>query len=177
MRRLFAAAAIAALTLVAASCGDDDDSTSSTDDTVEVAASVDDAAESDDAGDTGDTDAADTEGTEQSEPADTDTSDSADDDSNLSADCLALKEEMESQFSDDSDFGEIAEAIDKVKEFTPDDIDDDVDVLASVYDELAVVIEENGGDMATAMQNPDVLAKLESMNSPEVQEATANIEA
>jgi hypothetical protein len=147
---------------------------------VEVAASVDDDAESDDAGDTDDTDdadAADTEDTEQSEPADTDASDSADDDSSLSADCLALKEEMESQFSDDSDFGEIAEAIDEVKEFTPDDIDDDVDVLASVYDELAVVIEENGGDMATAMQNPDVLAKLESMNSPEVQEATANIEA
>jgi hypothetical protein len=181
MRRLFTAGAIAALSIVAASCGDDDDATSTTDDTVAVAATADDAAEPDDTeAEPEDTsEPADTEPAHDTEPAD-DTEpgdDSGDGDSDLSAECLAIKEEMESQFSNDSDFGEIAEAIDKVKEFTPDDIDDDVDVLAGVYDEMAVLIEENGGDIATAMQNEEVIAQLESMNSPEVQEATANIQA
>ena len=186
MRRLCAAAAIAALTLLAASCGDDDKATTSTGGT--VAAAPDDVTEDDDE-DTESTegdDAAevtsapdDTEVDSETEDTDADSGDSDDsgDSGDLSGDCLAIKESIENRFTSDADFGEIADAIDDVKQFTPDDIDDDVEVLSGVYQEMADVIDEYGGNLTEAMSNPEVMEKLESMNSPEVEEASGNVQA
>jgi hypothetical protein len=184
MRRLLATAALAALTLGTAACGDDDTSSSPTrpetsatqeagaedvttdapDDTATTQANADDAATDD------------TEAPETTETTATTATTADEPTAALSEECEVLKAEFEERFDADSTFADFAEAFEDVKAITPDDIDDDLDVLSGAYDDLAQLIEDSGGDLAEAMTDPEVLERMEALNSPEVQEASANVE-
>ena len=178
MRRLLAAAALAALTLGTAACGDDDEASSLTrPDTTEEP----DAEESDT------TDAPDgaeaPESTQDDATDDTEAPETTDEGDegglpvgDLSEECRLLKSQIEEQFDADSSFADFADAFEEVKSITPDDIDDDLDVLRDAYDDLAQIIEDNGGDLAEAMTDPEVVEKMEGLNSAEVQEASENVE-
>ena len=79
-----------------------------------------------------------------------------------------------------SDLSSATEVFDELADQVPDEIRDDYEVLAANFRELAEALE--GVDLTSGeTPSPEVLAKLQevsqSLDTPEVREATENIEA
>ena len=79
-----------------------------------------------------------------------------------------------------SDLSSATEVFDELADQVPDEIRDDYEVLAANFRELAEALE--GVDLTSGeTPSPEVLAQLQevtqSLDTPEVREATANIEA
>jgi hypothetical protein len=158
-----AALLLAAFALLAAGCGGDDgDEASDAADTAVVET------ESSDAGE--DTDAA----------MDTEESDA---DEVLGGECAefaGLGAKLQSAFGVGGDVDSAAEVFDELADRVPEEIREDYQVLADNFREFADALE--GVDLASGeTPSPETLAKLQeaaaSMDQPEVQQASENIEA
>jgi hypothetical protein len=76
-----------------------------------------------------------------------------------------------------------AEGLDQVRAYfdtalddAPDEIKGDLTVLRETYEELGTLVEEHGG-LAAAMSDPEVQAEFEELDTPEVEQASDNVEA
>ena len=163
-KRWLAALLLAALALVAAGCGGDDGSDSASSDTAIVETEA-----SDDGEETVD------DGTE---------TDATEDDGVLGGECAELAglgSKLQGAFGAGSgDIDSVSEVFDELAEHVPEEIRDDYQVLADNFKEFADALE--GVDLSSG-ETPDAetLAKLQaaasSMDEPEVQQASENIEA
>ena len=165
-KRWLAALLLAALALFVAGCGGDDGSDSASSDTAVV-----------------ETESSD-DGTETEESDDATDTSATDDDGELGGECL--------QFADlgaklqgalgagGGDIDSVSEVFDEIADRVPEEIRDDYQVLADNFKEFAEALE--GVDLSSgATPDAETLAKLQeaaaSMDQPEVQQASKNIEA
>jgi hypothetical protein len=72
--------------------------------------------------------------------------------------------------------GEAKEYFENAADDVPDEIKEDFAVLAEMMSKYAALIEEHG-DLASAMADPEVLAELEELSSPEYEAASENVNA
>ena len=167
--RKLAVLLLAVLALLAAGCGGDDggDEAAATTDTAVV-------------DDTGTTD--DDDGDDGTTATDDDTA-TTDDDIDLEGECAefaGLSARLGQALSGTgSDLDSASEVFDELADQVPDEIRDDYEVLAENFRELAEALE--GVDLSSGeTPSPEVLARLQeisqSMDTPEVQQATQNIE-
>jgi hypothetical protein len=154
-------AVVLVLALVGASCGGDD---------------------SDTAGDT-DTVVTETEGITAEE---TTTDDTTDDGSFATSECSTLvtaAASVATAFSATGETSEVEEAraqFEELAENAPDEISDDLQVLAEAYDEFVDVLDDAGfepGETPTADAIQELQAAIATIDQPEVTEAAANVEA
>ena len=176
-------AAIASLSLLGAACGSDEETSDRTeapeDDENEdenddendddAGAESDDEADDDDDGDDdeGDEDEGDDDGFEGDVP-------------DLTEQCEALEARFDEEFGDDfnlENFDEMVEAMDDVKDLTPDELDSDIDLVIGQMEEMGAILAEADGDILKVMEDPELLARMEALDSPEVQAANDRVEA
>jgi hypothetical protein len=72
--------------------------------------------------------------------------------------------------------GEAKEYFENAADDVPDEIKEDFAVLAEMMSKYSALIEEHG-DLASAMADPEVLAELEELSSPEYEAASENVNA
>lgn len=81
----------------------------------------------------------------------------------------------------DADLDDLADAMDAFAAEVPDELTDDVEVLAEAYRQFAEAFADVDVQDPNAFSDPEVQARLEEagqiFESPEVTEATANVEA
>lgn len=95
---------------------------------------------------------------------------------NLSSDCVAVAVQFAALYTQvfvpgaggdlDKVFGDIEAKI-------PEDLRDDLEVMAAAFSEYAKVVKEHNNDMT----NPEVQAAAEALDSPEVSAANDNLQA
>jgi cell fate (sporulation/competence/biofilm development) regulator YlbF (YheA/YmcA/DUF963 family) len=149
---------IAALALVAAGCGGDDSSDASGEATETVVA----------------TDTSSDDSTETTDDSAT---------GNLSGQCAELagisSKLAQSLSGGTADLDEAAEVLDELADQVPDEIKDDYQIVAENFAKIAEALE--GVDLTSGTPDAEALAKLrelgQTLDSPEVQQATANLEA
>ena len=159
--RRLAVLLLVALALLAAGCGgDDSDSSASSDDAaaVETEAATDDSATEDDG--TSDDDSAALEGE--------------------CANFAGLSAKLSSALAGTNGVASAAEVFDEIADQVPEEIRDDYEVLVDNFRELADALK--GIDLSSGgTPSPEALAKLQELSgkldTPEVQQATENIEA
>ena len=164
--RWLAALLLAALALFVAGCGGDDGGDSASSDTAVV-----------------ETEATDDDATE-TEADDATETDATEDDGELGGECAefaGLGAKLQGAFGSGSgDIESVSEVFDELAERVPEEIREDYQVLADNFKEFAEALE--GVDLSSG-ETPDAetLAKLQeaatSMDQPEVQQASENIEA
>ena len=183
MKRSIAVAALSGLLLVTAACGSDEDSSSATEAPAETEAPE---AASED-GESGDTEApeATEAATDVSMP---DLSDITIPDlsdislpAGLPPECEAYATAYLGIFAAVFGGGEVDidasdEAFGDLRDQVPDELKDDVDVLAASMQPILDVLAEYDFDFTKIMSDPEAAAKLEAMNTPEVTEAQTNLE-
>jgi hypothetical protein len=167
-RRWYAALLLAALALVVAGCGGDDGGDSASSDTAVV-----------------ETESSDDGSTETESSDDAMETDTAEDDGMLGGECAefaGLGAKLQNAFGGTSgdDIDSVAEVFDELADRVPEEIRDDYQVLADNFKEFADALE--GVDLSSgATPDAETLAKLQaavaSMDQPEVQQASENIEA
>lgn len=165
-KRWVAALLLAALALFVAGCGGDDGGDSASSDTAVV-----------------ETEGTDDDATE-TEADDATETDATEDDVELGGECAefaGLGAKLQSAFGSGSgDIESVSEVFDELAERVPEEIREDYQVLADNFKEFAEALE--GVDLSSG-ETPDAetLAKLQeaatSMDQPEVQQASENIEA
>ena len=164
--RWLAALLLAALALFVAGCGGDDGSDSASSDTAVV-----------------ETDSAD-DGTATDSSDDATATDAAEDDGELGGECLQFADlgaKLQAAVgSGGGDIDSVTEVFDELADRVPEEIRDDYQVLADNFKEFAEALE--GVDLSSgATPDADTLAKLQeaaaSMERPEVQQASQNIQA
>ena len=167
-KRWLAALLLAALALFVAGCGGDDGSDSASSDTAVVETEA-----------TDDDDATETEASD-----DGTATDATEDDGELGGECAELAglgSKLQGAFGSGSgDIDSVSEVFDELAERVPEEIRDDYQVLADNFKEFAEALE--GVDLSSgATPDAETLAKLQeaatSMDQPEVQQASENIEA
>jgi hypothetical protein len=167
MRRLLATAAITTFALFSTACGSDDKASDKTDAAADDADDEGDAADETVTGDDAETDAteAESEDTEATAPENVE---------DITEQCEAAQARIEAlDFTDADTFDVIADEFERVKAFTPDDVDDDIDILNEAYAEMSQVLKESGGDFT----DPEVMAKFEEIGTPEVTAASDRLDA
>ncbi len=165
--RWIAALLLAALALFVTGCGGDDGGDSASSDTAVL-----------------ETEATDDDATETEASDDGTATDATEDDGVLGGECAELAglgSKLQGAFGSGSgDIDSVSEVFDELAERVPEEIQDDYQVLADNFKEFAEALE--GVDLASG-ETPDAetLAKLQeaatSMDQPEVQQASQNIEA
>jgi hypothetical protein len=60
---------------------------------------------------------------------------------------------------------------DKAKDSVPDDLEGDLDLVAEWWKSFDEIVEANGGDVFSAMMNPEVQEELEALDTPEFEAA------
>lgn len=188
MKRTIALAAVSGLLLVtAAACGSDEESSTATEAEAAESAAEDTAAPA--ATDTG-------EGATDATEAATEATDAGGSESpvasidltdlslpeGLSGECMAYAQAVAVAFGGlttgapvDSD--QVAESFDTLEGMVPDDLKDDIQVIAGVWGEFAAMLADFDGDLAKAMADPDVMAAMQQMSTPEVTAASDAISA
>jgi hypothetical protein len=171
-RTLLAVLAAGMLTVPLAACGGDDGGALSAingDDNSADSNAADDASDDATADDTADDTSDDTSSDDSS--SDGETGDFCLNDEWMSAAASA-------GFSGDSDDPEdIAKFFDEMADEVPDEISDDFHVFADAMGEYLAILADFDGDDASMFSDPEVMAALEKISTPEVQEASDNISA
>lgn len=164
--RRLAVLLLAALALLAAGCGGDDENEASDEtETTIVETTDDDATETDD-------DATETDDATE------------DDDAALGGECAefaGLSARLSQALSgSSSDLGSASEVFDELADQVPAEIQDDYEVLADNFRELAEALEGvdlSGGDTPSQEDLARIQEITQSLDTPEVREAAENIEA
>ncbi len=98
-------------------------------------------------------------------------------DLNLSEECqaitMAFAGMMAQVFAPTGQAGDIEKVFGDVSSKVPDDLKDDVTVVAEAFGKYAQIMNDNANDMT----NPNVQAAIEDLGTPEVQAASDNVQA
>lgn len=71
----------------------------------------------------------------------------------------------------------IAAAFDALEGMVPDDLTYDVQIISAAYGDLFAVLAEYDYDFTKVLSDPEAMAKLDAMETPEVTEAQSNLDA
>lgn len=177
MKRSLTIAALSGLLFVAAGCGSDDDAGSAADETTATAAEADSAegagSDATDAAAPEATAADDVEATSDTRPEiSIDLSDISLPEG-LSAECTAYATAIMGAMAGigtgaEVDADAIAEAFGKLESLVPDDLKDDVATMAEAWGPFAELLNKFDGDIAAMMADPEAMAALGAMDTPEV---------
>lgn len=176
MKRSLTIAALSGLLLIAAGCGSDDDSGSAaeaTDATEEAATDASEAAT--------DATVAD-EGTDDTRPEISIDLGDISVPEGLSAECTAYATAIIGAMGGIGGNGEldpdgIESAFGELEGLVPDDLKDDVAIVAGAWGPFAEILQEFDGDIAKMMADPDAAAALAAMDTPEVTAASDALSA
>lgn len=150
--------------LAVAACGGDDDSSDTTTATEQTTETT--AAEGTDT----------TEGTETTMAEGTETTAASSGDAE---DCRAVAQEFTEALggatNPTASPEQVAEAFAQIADSVPEDLKDDVELVGKGLETYAQVVADNGGDVTAAATDPDALAALQELATPEYAAATQAI--
>ena len=93
----------------------------------------------------------------------------------VSEECSELVARLEDE---ELPFEDIDEILVDIKDFTPDEIDADIDTLLASFAEVSEIVDENGGTYEEAIEDPDVAAQIQALgDDPKAEEAFLRVEA
>jgi len=93
----------------------------------------------------------------------------------MSEECSELVARLEDE---ELPFEDIDEILVDIKDFTPDEIDADIDTLLASFAEVSEIVDENGGTYEEAIEDPDVAAQIQALgDDPKAEEAFLRVEA